>query len=631
MTVHHRPQVVGLRTAARAGTIDGRRVISPIVQKTDLGAPGGLGDFASQAGDAFPGIDWAMPLTPPIARHLGEGLPAPFVSLPVTLFDPVTDEPHVFAIDVHAHVSARGVRTFLFHNAALMDPPALRHRILADEEARIEDAPARARRLERVRIAWNGYGGGVCPLAHRTLANTPGLAAVHPLMRRYIEDGAMLDAVVLGALCKAIVALMAWVEQPYDVVWVHDWHFAAIAGEMLLPARAGLAARTRYVQHLHNALHQGILTRPDLARILGWPAGHLSNRCFRVHGQLNLLGGALNCLRHGALAGDAVAVSDTHAGELATLERGAGLDHVMAPLRRAGRLKGLFNPLRPPADLEIRSAEDIATRKPVLKAEVQNRFGLPVRPEACLVLWSHRFTHQKQAAAVLAAVEALLEAGEEDLQVLFFCDIHHGSDPSDVARLEGLIDRFPGNVATGPFDRAIEMRVAGGADAALMASYFEPFGYAPVWVGLQGGFVVTGDNGGQRDIFEPSSTFFMDIRPDIDKPARPTAARWRAIGEYLVLSRAAWRERIFRHNARAVADGLSAALAAYRDADRRDALARATMAGIRARIAEDAFGASLGAVLAGRARVPAVPGTPRPRPATGRLPGGFRAERRLAS
>ena len=65
-----------------------------------------------------------------------------------------------------------------------------------------------------------------------------------------------------------LVELMAKSGVDYDVVWVHDWHFSSIAGELLQPDKEALAASIYYVQHLHNALYQGIYNTRALVDIV---------------------------------------------------------------------------------------------------------------------------------------------------------------------------------------------------------------------------------------------------------------------------------------------------------------------------------------------------------------------------
>lgn len=595
-----------------------RRVICPVVQHSDLGAFGGMGDFVSQTAALFPTIDWALPLTDRIRNTLGASLGKPVRSVPVKLFDPINRTPYGFDIDIYCHIAGNGSTAWLFHNKELLDLPAICRRITREEPRPAPDALNKWERFLNLAINLNGYSQNVPPGWRRTPFNSPGLKAIHPLLRRYVDRPDMLNAVIYGAVSKAIVEFMAGASSPYDVVWVQDWHFASIAGELLLRERTALAARTTYVQQLHNALYQGIYSGSEVGDLMGWPAGHFSDSLYRVNGQFNILGGALNALRWGRLRGKAVTVSEHHATELPSLERGAGLDHIFAPLKRNGLLIGINNPIRLPPHLLITRENEIETRKPAYKKMTQSYFDLEDNPQSFLLLWSHRFTHQKQVAAVLQAVDSLLETGHRDLQVAFFSDILEGSHTADVTRLRSLLDRFPRNVATRPFDPKQEMLIAAGADGAIMASYFEPFGYAPIWVAAQGGFILTGANGGQVDIFSPDSTFFLDIRPDIDKPRRLKTWGRRQLYEHFFLSRTAYRQMIFEHNTETIMEGILRAKEQYQSPRRRMEIMKSNMARIyelarsakfKKEIQSQVFSAKANSAFDWQVRLSSTPGT----------------------
>ncbi len=576
-----------------------RHVLSPVIQHSKLGAYGGLGDFVSQTSALFPEIEWAIPLTEKIRAHAGDTIGPPLVKVPVDLVDPVNGDVYTFDFDVHAHQQPNGSVSWLFYNQDLMDPTTAFQSILAADRSLTAPELRVDHRFFALSINQNTYDSTAWSEAPVTLANTPELHAIHPLLRRYITRPDMLDAIMQGAMSKAIVRLMTRSGVDYDVLWVHDWHFAATAGELLLPEHREQAGTIQYVQHLHNALYQGIYASTDLLAILGWPASHYARSLFKVHGNVNLLGGALNALRHGRLRGRAVAVSRTHAHELPTVERGAGLHHIFSPLHTDRRLAGLNNPIVVPDNLPISDETRIEQDKSTLKAEVQAYFGLDPRPDAFLLLWSHRFTHQKQAAAVLRALELLLETGNGDLQVAFFCDTAHGSNPYDVAKLHSLIDRFPDSIANRPFDPRKEMTFAAGVDGALMASYFEPFGYAPVWVGLQGGFILTGANGGQVDIFDPDATFFIDIRPDVDKPNKLKDLSLGRLYEYLFVGNDSYRQYVFDHNTNSVKTTILQAKAAFQNRETRNRISVATMRRITALAQSDYFPVELQEILFG--------------------------------
>ncbi len=575
-----------------------RFVLSPVIQHSKLGAYGGLGDFVSQTSALFPCIEWALPLTERIRASVGAALGSPLAGIPVDLFDPVTGDVYCFLFDVYAHTQPNGSRAWLFHNKELMGSNAAYATILAANRLAGQRNLGSLPRFHSLRINQNSYSCPVWPEPPPTVANTPLLGTLHPLVRRYITRPEELNAVVLSAMAKAVVRFIVESGIRYDVLWAQDWHFGALAGEILEPEHRTLAEAIYYVQHLHNALHQGICT-PDLLDVLGWPAGHVSRSLYRWFGNANLLAGALTALQQDRLKGKAVAVSPTHAAELATVERGAGLHQLFRDLKTQSVLVGLNNPIAITDRLIITDHSQLETTKPDLKAAAQAYFGLPRRPEAFLLLWSHRFTQQKQPSAVLRALELLLEDGNTGLQVAFFCDTDQGVHPQDVSTLQGLIDRFPENIAHRHFAPSEEMAIAAGADGALMASYFEPFGYAPIWAAIQGGFVVTGANGGQLDLFAPATTFFIDIWPDIDKPKPFLRSSLSAMMKSLFFTNAFYRRQVFQHNTNSIAQAMLRAKAAFDDTETRRVVRRTSMRNMIALARRDDFSHGLRRLLFG--------------------------------
>ncbi|MES0827988.1 glycogen/starch synthase [Ruegeria sp. SCP11] len=266
---------------------DQGRTISPTVQNSHVGAFGGLGDFVKLTCDLFPQIEWAMTLTEKIRDHLGKALGPRLATLPVTLYDPVTKYPYQFEVELFAYCRDNGGLAWLFYEPNLMSA-ALSHGFPQCDNTSVQGGVF-DKRYFSVRINQNYYESASWSVGQRTLANTPGLSQIHPLLRRYVDQPEMMDGIALGAISKSILRLIDQVEDAYETIWLHDWHFGLIAGELLIsePARRSPAI----VQHIHNALYQGIYPGAELIRIMGWPANHYSTECFKMHVQTNLLGG----------------------------------------------------------------------------------------------------------------------------------------------------------------------------------------------------------------------------------------------------------------------------------------------------------------------------------------------------
>jgi glycosyltransferase involved in cell wall biosynthesis len=554
----------------------GKRILGPTIQHSGLGVHGGLGDFVLQTSQIFPQIEWCLPLTQKIQKKLNLDLAHPLLKIPVSLYEPVTGERYSLEVDVFAHMADNGSVSWIFHQPELFAAEGILRDLAVQETAWRKSHSTRTKgevaadpvtlHAYSGLIDTNGYGG-LLPSLYRQWRPKwlSSINRLHPLLRRYADTPHVMNAILQGAVAKAIVNF-AGLTKRHDVFWVQDWHFATIAGELLLPEYRRESARMEYVQHLHNALYQGIFPQHELIDVLGWPRSFLKKNLFCVHGQVNFLGGALNALRNGYVKGKAVAVSENHARELTTPERGAGLHHIFASLYRKQLLTGVNNPIVKPKNLVIHSSDELPVKKPALKAEAQKYFGFEEDPEAFLVLWSHRFIHQKQVHAVLEALDAIFrENPRPNVQVAFFCDVHSGSRPEDVKRLFELIELYPQHIALRAFEPSMEMPLAAGVDGALMASFFEPFGYAPVWVAMQGGLVITGANGGQIDIFDREQTVLIDILPDIDDPVKRYSVDWFLKPRKWPEKPNAYRNRVFHHNREAVRAGVLEAVDRYRN------------------------------------------------------------------
>lgn len=525
-------------------------VLSPTIQHSRLGAHGGLGDFVAQCAHLFPHIEWVLPLTPKIRQALKGALRGPMASLPVKLLDPVSAQPCIFNMDFYYHIDAKNHSlSWLIYNKDLLELPASIYNTYAANT-----------------YACNTYSGQ----GFRTGAVKPGISGnpnllekVHPLFRRYIGDGGFIDIIVQCAIAKAIAQFLSINHELYSVAWVHDWHFSALAGELLLTNNEPLISNIAYIQYVHNALFQGNTSNPGLAQVLDWPKHFLTHDFFNRHGQANLLGGALNIIKNQHVQGTVCTVSKNHALELTTVERGAGLQDIFQGLKKVSRLVGVNNPIVIPPNIQIKTVEDLAHKKPVLKQAVQKYFKLPVDGNAFILLWSHRFTQQKQIKATLVAIEKILSTSKLNVQFMFFCDLDVGSTASDVETLKRLIKAYPQQVAHRLFDPSMEMPITGGVDCSIMASFYEPFGYAPVWVAAQGGLVITAQNGGQVNIFNPDQAIWLNILPDVS--FKRYSPRWLCTPSLWFLNNERYQCQVLEKNAGQIYTGIIVAAAAFRN------------------------------------------------------------------
>jgi glycogen synthase len=521
-------------------------VLCPTIQHSALDVHGGLGDFVLQSASLFPSIEWVLPLTSKIKYALKEQLQGSVGTLPIELYDPISGEPFIFDMDFYYHINPENHSlSWLVYNKDLLEP-------LPDLEFRDQNI-----------YAGLGNFKGVDDLL--TLENAPLLKEVHPLLRRYTGDESYIDMISQCAIAKAVAKFLSIYHDLYQVTWVHDWHFSSLAGELLLTGNKQLVDKVIYIQYIHNALYQGDRNNPELVEIMGWPKHFFTADFFRIHGKINLLGGALNILKNHHLHGKAATVSEQHALELTTVEHGAGLHPIFRSLQSKGRLTGVNNPIEIPPDILIKTPADLENKKLALKKALQEYFGLPLDENALTLLWSHRFTQQKQVKAMLMAIKKILSSTDLNIQFMFFSDIHIGSDPKDIDTLEKLIKRYPRQIAQQPFAHKMEMKMAGGADCSIMASFFEPFGYAPVWVAMQGGIVITARNGGQMNIFKEDQAIWLDILPDVSNAFKRYSLQWWKTPSLWFISNKGYQRRVIQKNADEIYRGVIQAERIYRE------------------------------------------------------------------
>jgi starch synthase len=293
-----------------------------------------------------------------------------------------------------------------------------------------------------------------------------------------------------AALCHAAAHVardrvgLDW--QP-DVVHANDWHTG------LLPAllAAGPAPGPATVFTIHNLAFQGNFNfgvLPDL-----WlPLDIAHHEGIEFFGQISFLKAGIR------YADRLTTVSPTYAREILTPEYGCGLDGLLR--MRAEDLVGILNGVDyriwdPACDeaLACKYHADDVSGKVLCKAAVQDELGLE-RSDRPMVIFVNRFTHQKMADVLLAALPALVDSG---VQVVL-----HGQGER---RLEDGFRSVAANsggahlaVRVG-YDETLARRLTAAADMSITASRFEPCGLTTMYAMRYGALPVTRRVGGIAD------------------------------------------------------------------------------------------------------------------------------------
>jgi starch synthase len=293
-----------------------------------------------------------------------------------------------------------------------------------------------------------------------------------------------------AALCAAAarVALgrtgLAW--RP-DIVHGNDWH----TGPLFALLRQSGAARPKTVLTIHNLAFQGIFPL-DVFPDLGLAAESLSPDGMEFYGQLSFL-------KAGIRYSDRITtVSPNYAREILTAEQGCGLEGLLRS--READLVGILNGVDygvwcPSTDTELpwRYTPDALQGKIACKEALQQEMGLPVAPDAPLMIYVNRLTHQKMADVLLQAIPAAVATGAQII-------VHGAGDRAYEESFADLARRHPTQIqARIGYHESLAHRLHAGADIALTPSRFEPCGLTTMYAMRYGALPVTRRVGGLAD------------------------------------------------------------------------------------------------------------------------------------
>jgi starch synthase len=272
-----------------------------------------------------------------------------------------------------------------------------------------------------------------------------------------------------------------------DVVHLNDWHLGLVPA--LLAAETG--SRPPTVLTIHNMAFQGLFPAETLPR-LGWPRHCFAPEGIEFCGQVSFLKAGIR------FADRLTTVSPRYAREILMPEFGCGLDGLLRA--RAGDLVGILNGI----DYDGWTPEDATSvprpyksgdlsGKRQCKAALQGELGLAGEPNAPLIAFVARLTHQKMADVLATVVPAIVDQGAQ----LAVCG---EGDRSIEETLSALETRYPGRVAVRiGYQEAFARRVLAGADILAAPSRFEPCGLTQMYAMRFGTLPIVRRVGGLAD------------------------------------------------------------------------------------------------------------------------------------
>ena len=249
-----------------------------------------------------------------------------------------------------------------------------------------------------------------------------------------------------------------------DVVHAHDWQAGLVPAYLHFDGRRQPAT----VITVHNLAFQGQFPASLLASLQLPPASFTVDGV-EYYGDIGFLKAGLR------LADRITTVSPSYAAEIATAERGMGLDGLLRA--RAADVVGILNGLdleawNPTTDATIAASFDAEHigRRMANKAALQQRLGLALDPAVPLFGVVSRLTWQKGMDLLLDALPGLLAAGAQ------FAMLGSGDGALEAGfQAASTADPARIGVVIG-YDESLAHLVQAGSDALLVPSRFEPCG-----------------------------------------------------------------------------------------------------------------------------------------------------------
>lgn len=285
----------------------------------------------------------------------------------------------------------------------------------------------------------------------------------------------------------AVLHTLQTLERRPDVIHCHDWHTAMLPF-LMTHERSGYFASTRSVFTIHNAAFQGVHKVEEIPYLRHHP---------EIFSQVH--GGYINMLQSGIeFATKVTTVSPNYAQELLTDLGSHGLHDrlVMRSADLSGILNGCdYTQWNPQTDTFLPVAYDAENfeGKAECKATLQQRVGLPLKPQVPLIGMVCRLTEQKGFGYILPILDDLMQ---HNIQIA----IVGTGDPKVCMDLGEYAQNHSDKFAfVNGFSSEHAHLVEAGADFFLMPSQFEPCGLNQMYSLAYGTVPIVRAVGGLKD------------------------------------------------------------------------------------------------------------------------------------
>ena len=282
-----------------------------------------------------------------------------------------------------------------------------------------------------------------------------------------------------------------------NVLHVNDFHTAMVP--FLLKEKfnwRNAYHNIKTVLTIHNIEFQGIVDGTALTELYGMGMERYFEGVVRHNNMMNML-------KTGILYADRVnTVSPSYAEEIQTPEFGCGLDDILCYV--SGKVSGILNGIDydvydPELDPQIAhhfSMTDLSG-KAKMKAELQKRVGLPVKPDVPVIGIVSRLTNQKGFDLALTQLEEILQG---NLQVILLGTGFTSIEDGFKHFAEMYPEKMSANIA---FNLQFAQEIYAGSDFFLMPSAFEPCGLSQMISMRYGTLPIVHEIGGLKDTVLP--------------------------------------------------------------------------------------------------------------------------------
>ncbi|MCQ2435895.1 MAG: glycogen synthase GlgA [Clostridia bacterium] len=303
------------------------------------------------------------------------------------------------------------------------------------------------------------------------------------------------DAERFAFFSYAVLDLMAAVDFYPDVLHANDWQ-TALSVIVLKQLYSGSPeyARIRAVYTIHNIEYQGVYGMEIFGDVFGF--NDYMRGIVNYSGTINLTKGAIVC------ADRVTTVSPQYAKEIQTEEFSWGLHHILR--QYSFKIDGIINGIdvdfyNPSVDTDIPYQFNLRSLrgKAEDKAELQRRFGLPVRSDVPIYAMISRLAAHKGFDLVKRILDEFLA---DDVQFILLGTGEHEYEEF----FRGVAARHPDKASVSiSYDRKLSKLIYAGADIFLMPSRSEACGLAQMIASRYGTVPVVRETGGLYDTIKP--------------------------------------------------------------------------------------------------------------------------------